>query len=251
MLNHKYIFIYTLILPFLCLSSAVFGFQSKPIVLTAGLSKPPFVIENDKPCSGIQLDLICEIFATYKQSVYFMHVPLNRSFATVDNWLFDGTITLPGDYKQDDIYVSSPYISYQNVAVTLTEDNLSIKSFTDLTNKKVTAFQTARQFLGQEFSESVLLAQEYREIADQMKQIEMLFLKKTQVLILDISILKSFLKNHKAKIYGKAYEVHSLFPKRIYSAGFKSQSARDQFNSGLKVIKENGKYQQILDKYLL
>ena len=33
------------------------------IELTAGLSKPPFVIENDPKNSGIQLDLIKAIFA--------------------------------------------------------------------------------------------------------------------------------------------------------------------------------------------
>jgi len=132
----------------------------------------------------------------------------------------------------------------------LAEDNLFINSVADLANKRVIAFQTAKQFLGKQFSAAVLAAQEYREMADQMKQIEMLYVKRTQALVLDISIFKHFLKNHKADKYKKNYVVHHLFPKKVYSAGFKSEVIRDQFNRGLKTIQENGKYQQILDKYL-
>jgi len=247
----KDILIYALIILFSSLSPAVFGLQPKPLELSVGLSKPPFVIENDKQGHGIQLDLIREIFATDNQDVNFMHIPLVRSFAAVDKWHFDGTITLPSDYKAENVFVSSPYVSYQNVIVTLAEDNLSINTVADLANKNVIAFQTARYFLGKEFSEVVVKAQEYREMADQMKQIEMLFLKRTQVLILDISILKHFLNNQKSEKYNTAYKIHFLFPKSVYSAGFKNRFTRDQFNRGLKIIKDNGKYQQILDKYLL
>jgi len=250
-LRQKKFFIYALMLPICCLTFAAFGLQPKPIELTAGLAKPPFVIENNKNNGGIQLDLIRAIFAVDNQQVNFVHVPLVRSSSSVDKWHFDGMITLPSDSKKKNTYISAPYISYQDVAVTLAEDHLSIDDIADLSGKDIIAFQMAKQFLGEEFANTLLQAHHYSEMADQAKQIEMLFAKDTQVLILDINILKYFLKNNDAEIYNKAYVVHALFPQMVYSAGFKNKLIRDQFNRGLNKIKDNGKYQQILDKYLL
>ncbi len=234
-----------------CQFISAFSQATNVIELTAGLSKPPFVIENNLKKPGIQLDLIKAIFAEEKQIVRFVHVSLARSFANTDKWHSDGVITLPNGYSHDNVFVSMPYISYQNVVVTLKEDNLSIDLLTDLQGKKVIAFQTAQKFLGVEFANAVEEAAEYREISDQMRQIRMLFAKRTQALVLDISIFKYFLHNNPDSSYAKPYKVHWLFAPRIYSAGFKSKLHRDKFNSGLNKIKANGKYQQILDKYLL
>lgn len=234
-----------------CFSYSALGKYAGVIELTAGFSKPPFVIENNAHYRGIQLDLITEIFALENQAVNFIHVPLARSFSSVSKWHSDGTITLPSAHQQDNVFISEPYISYQNVVVTLAEDNLIIDTLDDLSGKNVIAFQTARKFLGRDYIEAIKNAEYYQEMADQIKQIELLFIKRTQVLVLDINILKHFLYSHRDKKYNKPYKVHRLFTPRVYSAGFKSKEIRDQFNRGLKVIKANGKYQKILDKYLL
>ncbi|OUR59644.1 hypothetical protein A9Q74_17060 [Colwellia sp. 39_35_sub15_T18] len=235
----------------LCLSISAFSQATNVIELTAGLSKPPFVIENDAQNPGIQLDLIKAIFAEENQAVGFLHVPLARSFTSIDRWHSDGTITLPSDYQHENVFVSEPYISYQNIIVTLKEDNLSINTFADLKGKKIIAFQAAQKFLGAEFAHAVKEAIDYQEVADQMRQIQMLFAKRTQVLVLDISIFKHFLHKNVGKEYMKPYKIHQLFMPRVYAAGFKNKQRRDQFNRGLKKIKANGIYQKILDKYLL
>ena len=178
-------------------------------------------------------------------------MPLARSFASVEKWHSDGIITLPSDYESENVYVSAPYVSYQNVVVTLKEDNLSINTLADLQGKSIITFQTARKFLGADYAVAVKNASEYLEIADQMRQIKVLFAKRTQVLVLDISIFKHFLHNNRGNEYGRPYVVHQLFAPRVYAAAFKSKLIRDQFNQGLKKVKANGKYQQILDNYLL
>jgi len=234
-----------------CCSFTAVGDHSDAIELTAGLSKPPFVIENNEHYSGIQLDLISEIFAVENQPVSFIHLPLVRSFSTVNKWHSDGTITLPATHQQKSVFISEPYISYQNVAITLIEDNLTIDELDDLSGKNIIAFQTALKFLGSDYIQAIKNAEYYQEMANQIKQIELLYIKRTQVLILDINILKHFLYNNRELKYNKAYKIHRLFPAKVYAAGFKSKTVRDQFNRGLAVIKANGKYQMILDKYLL
>lgn len=227
------------------------GENVEPIELTAGFSKPPFVIENNEDYRGIQLDLITEIFALAKRPVHFIHVPLARSFSSIDKWHSDGTITLPIEYEKKSVYVSKPYISYQNVVVTLKEDNLVIDNLDDLSGKSIIAFQKAEELINTDYRRAVAKVADYREMADQMKQIELLFIKRTQAIVVDINILKHFLYNNREDKYNKAYTIHPLFKQNIYAAGFKSQVIRDQFNRGLEKIQENGKYQQVLDKYLL
>jgi polar amino acid transport system substrate-binding protein len=244
-------FIQILLFLFSCTSYSATGINAESIELTAGYSKPPFVIENNENAKGIQLDLLTEIFSVENQPVSFIHVPLARSFSPINKWHTDGVITLPITHQQTDVYLSEPYISYQNVAVTLAEDDLKIDELDDLSGKDIVAFQTARQFLGVNYSEAIEKAAGYQEVADQMRQIKLLFNKRTQVLVLDINILQHFLFNHRDDIYKKPYKVHQLFRPRTYAAGFKSKAVRDQFNRGLAVIKANGKYQAVLDKYLL
>ncbi|MBL4899628.1 MAG: ABC transporter substrate-binding protein [Colwellia sp.] len=234
-----------------CLSYAAIGKNSEIIELTAGYSKPPFVIENIEQYNGIQLDLMTEIFAVENQAVSFIHVPLARSFSSANKWHSDGIITLPSTHKQKSVFISEPYISYQNVVITLAEDNLIIDKLDDLSGKYIIAFQPARKFLGAGYNQAIENAADYQEMADQMKQIELLFIKRTQVLVVDINILKHFLFNHRDPKYNKPYKIHWLFLPRVYAAGFKSKAVRDQFNRGLAVIKANGTYQEVLDKYLL
>ena len=248
-MNNKGIIIHIFL--FYCFSFSDLGNHTEIIELTAGLSKPPFVIENNEHYSGIQLDLISEIFAIENKQVDFIHMPAARSFSSVNTWRTDGTITLPSTHQQKGVFISEPYISYQNVAITLRQDNLIIDELDDLSEKYIIAFQTARKFLGASYIKAIESAAGYQEMADQMKQIELLFIKRTQVLVLDINILKHFLHNNREPKYNKAYKIHRLFLPRVYAAGFKSKAVRDQFNRGLAVIKANGKYQQILDKYLL
>jgi len=217
--------------------------------LTAGLSKPPFVIERNNENMGIQLEVIKAAFATEKREVKFLHLPLSRSFASIEKWHSDGTITLPSNYERAGVYLSSPYINYHNVLVTLSEEEHRLDNVNDLVGKKIVAFQTAQNFLGPEYAYAVARAQDYREMADQGKQVEMLFARRAEVLVLDISIFKYFLlKNHDEK-YNLPYKIHSIFPQANYSAGFKSQLIRDEFERGLKAIKADGTYQKIIDKY--
>jgi polar amino acid transport system substrate-binding protein len=231
------------------ISVPAFCQYGKSLELTAGLSKAPFVIYNNGDNEGIQLDVIKSIFSTEKQDVSFIHLPLARSFSNIEKWHSDGTITLPSGYERRGVYLTDPYIHYQKVLITLAEDELVINDLNDLAGKNIIAFQTATHFLGEEFINALEAAEDYREMADQEKQIEMLFVKRTQVLVLDITIFKYFLLTHQGEKYSKAYNVHPLFEPSHYSAGFKSEAVRDQFNRGLKVIKENGTYQQIINKY--
>lgn len=248
------------VLRFLFLSIFIFSMSSfakssndaivatSQIELIAGLAKPPFIIEENG--KGMQLDIIREALSTESYSVNFLHIPLGRNITSYQRLNLDGLITLPNNYEHPAMYLSSPYITYQNVAISLTENKFIINKISALANKSVVAFQHAKKFLGDDYSNAISFAIDYQEQANQIKQIEKLFLRNTEVIILDINIFKHFIKTTNDKRFQKPFRVHYIFKPRHYSAGFRDEALRDKFDHGIKRMKDDGSYQKIIDNYL-
>jgi len=218
------------------------------VKLVTGLAKPPFILEEKG--KGMQLDLIREAFSLEQKDVSFVHMPLARNVTGFLRLNADGIITLPPEYKHPSLFVSKPYITYQNVTVSLSENNFSITKIGDLADKSIVAFQNAKKFLGDTYNETVTYSMDYREVPNQLKQIEMLFLRRTEVIVLDINIFKYFINTHSDSIYSKPFSVHYIFDERPYSIGFKSEQLRNTFDAGIKAMKDSGSYQVIVDNYL-
>jgi polar amino acid transport system substrate-binding protein len=216
--------------------------------IMAGLPKPPFIIEENG--EGIELDIFRDTFATVNKNVHFIHVPFGRTTMSFYRLNSDGIVTVLPSYKHPSLFVSKPYITYQNVAVSLLDNNFEIDNVKSLAGKSIIAFQNAKKHLGDDFNKVISYSINYREIAEQLKQIDMLFLRRTEVIILDINIFKYFMKTHRSGRYSQPYNVHYIFNERQYSAAFKLEQNRDLFDKGIKTIKEQGTYQFILDKYL-
>ncbi|MEW6991321.1 substrate-binding periplasmic protein [Colwelliaceae bacterium 6441] len=243
----KYLLSILLGIPFFILAEEGINTDNS-LKLIAGLSKPPFILEEkDK---GLQLDLIRAALKQENISVNFTHMPLGRNITGFRRINADGIVTLPPDYVHPALFLSKPYISYQNVAVSLVENQFSINTLSDLSDKSIIAFQNAKKFLGDEYGLTVAYAMDYREVPEQKNQIELLFLRRAEVIILDINIFKYFIKNNSDGLFTKPFTVHYIFNERSYSAGFKSEKIRDAFDAGIQLMKENGTYQLIHDNYL-
>ena len=217
------------------------------ITLLTGLPKPPFILEDGQ--RGLQLDIIRAALACENIDVEFINIPAGRNITSIKTLGADGMITLPADFDYPEIFVSTPYIYYQNVAVSLSDNHLNIERFDDLTLLSVVAFQNAKKFLPPAYASAVNAGIEYREIADQNKQIEMFYRRNIEVIVLDLSILKYFLKHHKASIYQKDITIHSLFDKLGYAIGFKDENLLARFEKGLACIQNDNQYQRILSEY--
>ncbi len=238
------LFSFVLVLMISCWSNA-----QQTIEMIAGLPKPPFII--DQQGKGIQLEIVREALSYENIDVKFIHMPFGRNITGYQRLMADAVMTVPPEYQYPALYLSKPYITYQNVAISLAEKAFTIESIADLSNKNITAFQNAKKFLGDEYGKTVAYSLDYREVHDQLQQIEMLYLRRTEVIILDINIFKYFIKHHNEELFNKPYTIHYIFDERPYSAGFRSKEMRDKFEQGIEVIKANGSYQQIIDNYLL
>jgi polar amino acid transport system substrate-binding protein len=237
-----------LLICFFCQGQAVSQKNTKTLEIITGLPKPPFILAGAK--SGLQLDLFRAALST-DYLVKFIPTPLGRNITSYQRTNVNGIATLPFGYQHPNMYISKPYINYQNVAISLAESNFSINSIDDLSGKSVAAFQKARKFLGDEFSKKISYLLDYREVADQMRQISMLYSRSTEVIVLDSRIFKHFIREHADQArYKKSINIHYIFAERSYSAGFDSKELREQFDQGVVRIKKEGIYQEILDRYL-
>ena len=224
------------------------------ITMGVGFALPPYVIQESS--SGIEIDILREAFAVKGHTVKFEYLPNVRTLLFFEAGKLDGTInvkkgTMLTGYYSDDV------ITFQNVAVSLKENNLSIEKILDLADNRfrVLAFQNASKVLGDEFSKVAEKNIFYKEIADQSIHSLLLLKGRVDVLVSDRRIL--FYHLMKARMSNKLnpeeqqlkLRMHDIFPPTKYQFVFKSEKIRDDFNEGLKVIRENGAYEAIIKRY--
>jgi len=239
------------ILLFFTLLPSSFAIQlpAEKVEFLAGLPKPPFIIKENE--SGIQLDIIKRALSSQNINVDFRHVPLGRNVLNFRKLDIDAVSIIPSDYSSVGMFVSKPYITYQNVAVSLSDREISVETISDLSDFSTIAFQNAKKFLGDEFKSALRRSVGYREMANQLSQIDMLFTGRTELIVLDINIfLHFFRENQDNPKYNKLFKIHYIFDERHYAAGFKTLALKQKFDNGIAKIKESGEYQEILNKYL-
>ncbi|WP_440875401.1 substrate-binding periplasmic protein [Thalassotalea sp. PLHSN55] len=226
---------------------SVFAFAQAKIEMTAGLPKPPFITKHNQ---GMQLDIVRAALALHDIEVKFVHMPFGRNISSYQRFNFGGVLTVKPNSENNGMYTSKPYIRYQNVAVSLTENNFNIYSLSELAGKKVTAFQRAKKYLGAEYNKGIAKASIYREIAEQAQQVSSLFLNRSDVIVLDINIFKYFVNQDQTGRFSKPYTIHYLFDETNYSAGFRDPQIKEKFDQGIATLKASGEYKKILDRYI-
>ena len=156
-------------------------------------------------------------------------------------------------------FLSEPVVTFQNYAISLAKKGYPVDIKMDsLSKHSVVAFQKASQLLGKDYQQAVSANPNYQEVAKQELQVNLLFIRELDFIVMDKSIFGYFwhkaLKKNKFNIQAKKrfYQkivFHPLFDASPYPFIFKDKAVRDDFNQGLKKIKENDTYQAIIEKY--
>ena len=144
--------------------------------------------------------------------------------------------------------LSDVVIRYQNYAITLKRSSLIINNLSDLAGKKIVAFQNTKKYLGSDFAVAIKKAH-YSEVHKQTHQVNRLYLGRDDVVIAD----KNIFLYYKSKIQkfdtGAPLVFHSIFPSSPYRVAFRDPQTCKDFNSGLKKLKESGRYDKIMARY--
>ncbi|MBN7819731.1 substrate-binding periplasmic protein [Bowmanella yangjiangensis] len=218
------------------------------IKIAASLTIPPYILAESK--SGMEVEIVREALLQSSHSMELSFVPLKRVYESIREGKVDAGMTLMKSDEHSDLYFSESHISYQNVAISLQKNDFKIDSVSDLKGKTVMAFQNATKYLGKEFDLVASDKSKYSEKANQDVQIAMLFSGKVDVIVLDINIFKSLRKQESRVDTSADIVVHELFPRNDMRVAFRDENLRNDFDLGLKKIKETKSYEQIISKYV-
>lgn len=209
---------------------------------------PPYVFEDG---TGIVVDIVRTALADSGYKIQPAYLPIERGFKMFSERQVDGTTIIQESSGLKAEY-SDDFMQYHNRAFALKSRNLVIRSVADLGDKSVAAFQNANKYLGGDFARVVAKNRQYREMAQQEAQAQMLFLGRVDVVVMDESIFlyyrQKLMAAHKV---GPAQEVigYDIFPPTPYKAAFIDPKIRNDFNKGIAAMRKDGRYEAIYHKY--
>lgn len=212
-----------------------------------GLTKPPYIMESGK--AGIEYEIAEQALAAGGCKMIALQFPPARGLAMLRAAKLDGLLTVDEGIGGTDFF-SEPYITYRNVATTLTSRHIQLIRIEDLGAYSVAGFQNASKILGDRFKALAARHPDYKEYPQQIIQNKLLYSGRVDVVVGDQLIVRYFSSRMEAPIDTRqAITFHHIFPPNPRRAVFRDAAVRDRFNAGLKTIKSNGAYEAILKKY--
>lgn len=226
----------------LCCAQAL----SAPINVLVGQNKPPYI--RLEAVSGYEIELLREVVRRMGHEAVFVFVPNARIRSLLETGNGDIASLQPNLADETGLFFSQPYIRYQNVVITRSNEELTLQHPADLAGKSVVAFQGATKVLGPDYRDAVRLNQHYSETVDQRAQVDMLFSNRVQAVVLDRNIFTFHQQNSNAPA---AVVMHELFSSTLYRAAFRDPVMQRDFDRALLSVTLDAWYQQLQLKYFL
>lgn len=211
---------------------------------------PPYVIPDTAGgYTGLEYEIIKEALAVKGHTLKVETMPLARLVELFKSGALQAAAPiLPSTNSGGTL--STSYLTYNNVAMALESSNLNLKTLADLKDKSIVAFQTANKALGPDFAKAVEGNSQYREEAQQITQIRLLYSNRVQLVVGESRILNYFRKSPEIGVSTAApVKEFPIFPPTNYTVAFRDAKLAEDFNAGLAAIKASGLYDRLIAKY--
>lgn len=223
---------------------------AEPLRVGVSFAIPPYVIQQEG--RGIELDLLTEAFAGSGYEPRFIYLPLERTFRMLEEGKLDAIINVkPG--MLDHAHLSQPVLSFHNRVFTL--EQTQVRTLADLKTLRVSAFQRARQILGEEFARIADQNPRYEEVARQEGQVQRLLLGRTDAVVLEQRVFYYYLaqltqtEQDRGRYAFSQIRQRDLFKPTHYHFAFRQAAQQQWFDRQLARMKEDGRYQRIFATY--
>ncbi|MBV2128297.1 substrate-binding periplasmic protein [Arsukibacterium indicum] len=220
------------------------GLMAAPLTVLVGQHKPPYI--NTANISGYEIELLAEVVSRMGYEPVFVFVPIARIKLLLEQGQGDIASLQPVSADETGLFYSNPYIRYQNIAVSLADDELVISHSSDLGRYSVLAFQNARTVLGPDYTDMARISADYRETVDQQAQLKMLLSRRVQVVVMDRNIFNHYRLQHDST---DGLTVHPLFDTTVYRAAFRDASVQRAFDRALLSVMLDSWYLRLQRKY--
>ena len=222
--------------------------QAKEVKMTVAGS-PPYVFAESN--TGIVMDILREALAFKGHEFVPVIVPVKRVVYEFKLGNVDAAAISQGlDEGGKAHYKSETSVTYYDFFFTLAERNLKIQAPEDLNDLKIVSFPIASKVYPN-WLVKVEEESRYTELPDQLAQLKMLYRGRADAVLADENIIK-YLANRLASDSGQPKKelTVSTSPGNLSSIPvFWDQEVRDDFNAGIRHLRETDRYQAIIDKY--
>jgi polar amino acid transport system substrate-binding protein len=248
-MSYKITFPTLLLLVLSCNSSAeklkvAFGNTLAPWVMVAS---------ND----GILIELISEAMEPLGYEIEKIYYPYARRINSYQSQIVDVVC----DINQKDInssnligHFSGNVYAYENYAISLKKNNYHFSEIADLSQFSLMSWQGAREQLGSSYNLMAANNPSYIETHNQKTQVKMLFKDRVDVIQLDKQIFefyRSKLVEEKEIDANIKVDQFALFGANPNGFLFRSVRARNDFVKQVELMKKDGRYKKIFNKYML
>jgi polar amino acid transport system substrate-binding protein len=218
----------------------------KGIILTMGTSNgPPYMIQESE--SGLDIDISRAAMAKAGFPIRIEFYPLSRAIHELQLGRIHLTVPFFTSAPKG-IFVSDPHIEYRPAVITLN----SIDKMHDITQLKdytIATFQGATGYFGDQFYYASKHSPDYVEYHDMGKLVDLLMSQRYQAVVLDYWIFRFFLSHSKYANQLDQVRFHELLPRVPAAVAFNNAELRNKYNQGLRMIKADGTYDEIINKY--
>jgi polar amino acid transport system substrate-binding protein len=205
--------------------------------------------------NGILIDIITEALEPAGYEIVPIYYPYLRRITEYRKGFVDITCDMNVNTMNDQNltgFLSDDAYAYENFAFSLKEKGYQFKHLNDLGKVALLSWQGAISHLGDEYAKMATNNPFYLETNNQESQIKMLFHKRVDVVQLDKRIFEYYRSKAEQEGFADTADKVDSFP--LFGASsngflFHDEKIRDDFNRGLKVLKESGRYAEILKNY--
>lgn len=207
------------------------------------LSAPWSFYNTDGELDGIEYQLLSRIFRRAGLNVEYELHSYSRLLKQFSDKKLD--CASPVAVEVAGASYSQDFLPFQDVAVSLQARHLKVDTLAQLSDKRIVAYQQARQVLGPEFSQAISTAS-YLELAERELQLELLFSDRVDLVIGERRVLW-----YLAQLLAPQHQLttHYLFTEKAYPAACWQPALSDVINQGLLQLRQSGEYQQILQRF--
>lgn len=221
--------------------------QTETVTLTVNISIPPYFIKELD--SGIEYEIIRESFHHSGVDVSPVFHRAGPRIEVYKKKEVQCISTVSPDSKLPGYY-SDTVIGFQNAVITLSKKNIKIETMSDLGKINIIAFSGAKKYLGKDYDLSVAGNIHYRERLKNDLLPVLLFKERVDAVITDVRIFEYFQKKISGRVNtSEPVTIHPIFPIMNYSIACHDKHLIDLFNEGLRKVKQEGRYDKIIDKY--
>lgn len=233
---------------------SAFGSPAGAEALRLGLREaPPYAYrDSEGRLVGLEHDIVTQALRLAGHDPQVQLYSLSRLFVTFRGGAVDAVAPALPVLVGEPAQMSMPYLTYRNVAMSLTQRQLNIVTVHDLAGRYVSAFQNARVVLGAAFAAATQNPSLYEEHSDQRLQVNLLLAGRNDLAVAERRILRYYLAHPLpgvAQMLPGEVTEHEIFQPIDYKVAFHRADLAAAFDRGLAALKASGGYQRLVDQY--